>query len=320
METRKILVTGANGFVGANLCRYFASFGYEVYGLVRNASDNRKLDSIKHNLNIVKLGEFKVDNLHSLFKSINPDVVFNAIGADQKDFLNDYEGNWNSNFITLVKLVSALRDIPLDRFVHAGSSFEYGNVSSAPSLLKETLECNPVSDYGISKLMQSEYLKYASKLYSLPITVLRIFNVYGPYESKKRLIPQVILNALKDDKIIILNPNIARDFIYMDDVNAAFHASIKKPSEALYSVFNIGTGKSTSVLDIVKHVVSITKSKSEIEYGKGDLRPENKLSSPFADISLANRDLDWMPSYSVEDGLKSDIDWFKNNLEYYENL
>lgn len=318
METRKIVIAGANGFLGANLCRYFSKLGNEVYGLINSASNKRKLDGIIANLNIVELDKFNVNNLNSVFNNINPDVVFNAIGADQKDLLNDSEGNWNSNFMTLIKLVSSLRNISLERFVHAGSSFEYGEVSSTFSSLKESLECNPVSDYGTSKLMQTVYLKYASKIYSLPSTILRVFNVYGPYESKKRLIPQVILNALKDEGIVILNPNVARDFIYIDDVMTAFYASIKNPLENSYSVFNIGTGSSTSVIDIVKQVLSFTKSKSELCYKKGDLRPENNLPPPIADISLANQVLNWKPLYTIKNGLKSDIDWFKDNLEYYE--
>ena len=320
MDSRKIIVTGANGFIGANLCHFFSSKGYEVHAIVRNGSDNWRLKDIKQNINILQLGELKINALNEVFSNIKPNVVLNAIGADQKVFLDNFEGTWDSNFMTLVRIISSLKNIQLENFVHAGSSFEYGKAISNQGVLTEELECRPVSEYATAKLMQTNYLRQAAYQYLLPTVVLRIFNAYGPFESKKSLVSYVIIKALKNEEIILKNPGVIRDFIYMEDVMNAFLHSINQSLNSVFSLYNIGTGVGTSVSALVDNVLSISDSKSEKNFEKGDLRPENDLSGFLADIKLARSELKWSPLYPIEKGLQKDIEWFSENQNYYENF
>ena len=318
MDSKRIVITGANGFIGANLCHHFSSRGHELYAILRKDANMWRLDGIKENMHLIFISDFTTKSLTKMFQEIRPQVVLNTVGADQKEFLTHPEGNWNSNFMTLVKLVNSLKDLAIERFIHAGSSFEYGNVSSSNNLLSEGIECQPISEYAISKLLQSEYLKLTSSLYNFKSVILRIFNVFGPFESQNRLVPHVILNALKNEKITIFNPTISRDFIYIDDVINAFQKSIDFNGDLTHSIFNIGSGLGTSVSTIVDNVLKLTKSKSKINFVSGDNRPENSLPSPVADIALARKVLKWSPINSINDALRKDITWFTQNRADYE--
>ncbi len=317
MESRRIAVTGANGFIGANLCHYFSSLGHEVYPVIRKGSDYWRLNNPNESIKIVSINDFKIDALVDIMHEIRPEIVLNSVGADQKNTIDNPEANWNSNFMSLIRLVQSLKGLSIEKFIHAGSSFEYGNVNDG-NLLSENLECNPVSEYAISKLTQGFYLKHASKNYSMPCVVLRIFNIFGPYESLNRLIPYLIVKALKSEKISLMNPQVTRDFIFVQDVMLAFEKSLDYKAESSYSLFNIGTGIGAKVPEVAKLITKIVGNQSEIEFTAGDLRPENNIPGPIADISLAKKELKWFPLHSLQDGLNKDVKWFSDHLDYYE--
>ncbi|MEM3191148.1 MAG: NAD-dependent epimerase/dehydratase family protein [Candidatus Parvarchaeota archaeon] len=319
MESRIIVVTGANGFIGANLSRHFSSLGHEVYSIVRKGSDLWRLTNHDADIEIVSVNEYRIDVLSDVLHKIHPEVVANSVGADQAVTTGNPETNWDSNFMSLVRLVHSLKGLSVDRLIHAGSSFEYGNVNQG-NLLSENLECSPVSEYATSKLIQSHYLKYASKNYSLPSIVLRIFNVFGPYESLKRLIPYLIVKALKNEKIFLMNPQVMRDFIFVQDVMRAFEKSLGYKAESNYSVFNVGTGIGTKVHEVANLISKILGKELKINYELGDFRPENSIQGPIADISLAKKELKWLPLFSLQEALKEDIKWFSTNLNQYEKL
>ena len=317
MESRRIVVTGANGFIGANLCHYFSSLGHEVYPVIRKGSDIWRLINPDENTKIVPINDFKIDVLVDTMHKIHPEIVVNSVGTDQKKTIDNPEANWNSNFMPLVRLVLSLKGLSIERFIHAGSAFEYGNVNGG-NLLSENLECNPVSEYAVSKLTQGFYLKYASKNHSIPSVVLRIFNIFGPYESLNRLIPYLIVKALKSEKISLMNPQVTRDFIFTQDVMRAFEKSLDYKAESSYSLFNIGTGIGTKVSEVANLITNIIGNQSEIDFTAGDIRPENNIPGPIADISLAKKELNWVPLHSLQEGLNKDIKWFFNHLDYYE--
>ena len=177
MDNKKIVVAAANGFIGANLCRHFSMQGHEVYAILRKDSNLWRLNGIEENLQCIFISEFNSSSLSEICKKIKPEVVLNATVAEQKEFLTNPDGNWNSNFMPSVKFVNHLRGLSVEKFVSAGSSFKCGKVCSSNNLLSEGLKCRPVSEYAIPKLMQSEYLKLVSSLYSLDIIVLRNFYV-----------------------------------------------------------------------------------------------------------------------------------------------
>ncbi len=315
--TERIIITGASGFIGANISRYLSSNGFQVYGVVRETSNLWRLHDLPPSFHIIKSRTYDTDSLKKTLSVIEPDAVVNAVGADQKETIGNPEENWKSNFLTLVSLTNAMSSVSA-KLIHLGSSFEYGKASSSKIRLNEETPCEPVSEYGIVKLLQTEYLKHVSLMHELTTIVFRIFNVFGPYESDSRLIPQLILKSIRNEKITLLNPDVVRDFIYVDDVSIAIMKAINYTSPLNFEIFNLGTEIGTKVINIAKYVSLIKDAlHSEIDIQSGDKRPENNLYGLIADISKAEEKLKWSPTVSLLDGLKIDYNWFLNNVKLY---
>ncbi len=316
MDKGRVLITGSNGFIGANISRYLSSKGFEVFGIVRDPSNIWRLNELSDSFHMIKVMTYDTTSLKTILTEIKPDTVINAVGADQKQTSGNAEENWKSNFLTMVSLVNAMNGSSA-KLIHLGSSFEYGKSSRPGMRMKEEMPCEPISEYGVVKFLQTEYLKNSSLLYSVPVIVLRIFNVFGPFESITRLIPQITLKVINNEKITLFSPDVVRDFIYIDDVSGAIINAMGYAPESNFEIFNIGTGTGTKVIDVAKYISSIRGISTEIEVKNGEHRPENSSYGPIADISNAMKRLGWKPSISLLDSLNANYQWFLNNLELY---
>jgi nucleoside-diphosphate-sugar epimerase len=316
MESQRVLITGANGFLGSNIANRLSSAGLEVYAVVRENTNLWRIENIRDS-NIIKIGEYNSKNLEAIFAKSNPEVVINAVGIAQRKTVNKTEHNWNSNFLTLISLVDAMKQFQIRQFIHLGSSFEYGASAKFHQALKENVRCRPVSEYGIAKLFQTEYLEKVSENYKFSSMVLRIFNVFGPFEEQSRLVPQVTIKAIKNEDIVLSNPEAIRDFIYVADVVEAIFKAVRKEFNKKFDTLNVGSGAGTTVMDVATKLVSIANSSSRILPGERDQRPENYISPPIADIKKIHDELGWALLYSLTEGLKETYSWLSQHLSLY---
>ena len=321
-ETKRVLITGASGFIGSNLARYLLNCGYEIYVVIRKSSNLWRLNDIASDIQIQYIVDSSPEEFSYILESAKPDILINSIGADQNKNLRDDTSIWSGNFIILTNIARALKKLKNIFFIQSGSSFEYGRATIEHNPLSEEVRCDPVSEYGISKLYATDYLSYLGKNWSLSTAVLRIFNVYGPYENGNRLVPDLIIRSLLSSAILLKNPSVRRDFIHISDVAEAFRSTIVKEDRLRNGslVVNIGTGISSSVEEVANVVNKITGNNMKIETESSDKRPENYIPGPVADNKKARSVLDWKPKLTIDNGLKETIGWFKDHKELYQKF
>ena len=212
-----ILVLGASGFVGANLLRILLEHRSDVVGTSSRGSAWR-LDGVA--AGHVVVGDLLVEqNVTALLDHVQPRTVFNCLAHGAYSFETDVGLIYRTNVDLTARLVEALRARGVHRYVHAGSSSEYGDNASGPS---EATALRANSHYSVSKGAASNLLHYAGKKLGFPGVNLRLYAIYGPYEDASRLVPTALLKAMRGAHAVYVDPEISRDFVYVDDACEAF--------------------------------------------------------------------------------------------------
>lgn len=314
MNPKKILITGANSFVGANLTKKLISKGFDVNALIRKTSNKWRLKGISN------LKEYEVDlrerkKLFEVVNQINPDIIFHL--ATQGIYGGLHSNNKlliETNFLGTINLIDACNSIDYSCFVNTGSSSEYG-LKNKP--MKENDICSPINMYGITKNASTQYGQLIAKKENKPIISLRLFSPFGPLDDGRRLISTATIKALQNQDIRLTNPKIARDYIFIDDVVDLYLKSIDKSGEFKGEVFNVGSGIQTRIYDVIENIMQITKSKSQIQWR--DYKPRDYDSEIWvADMKKTKKYFNWKPKYNLNQGLEKTIDWFKLNLDKYQ--
>jgi UDP-glucose 4-epimerase len=307
-------ITGASGFVGANLVRHLVLKGEEVHVLVRSKNPSWRLQDIWNKITI-HVGDLSHHpSLKSALKESTPDYVYNLAvyggHAAEKDSAKIRE----VNLIGVKNLLDAARAVEPQLFIQAGSSSEYG-ICQAP--MEESMPLKPVSEYGKNKAEATYLCLDAAEKGDLPTTVLRLFSPMGSYDSADRLIPSIILSLLRGETPRVHSGKQVRDYIYIEDVVESFIQATNKSENALGQVFNIGSGIQQSIHDVTWAVIKAQKSPCSPEFIRANLAA---TESPIwmAKINAAAKGIGWKPRTSFENGLRNTIDWFSQNLHFYE--
>ncbi len=242
-----IAVLGAGGFVGCNLFRHILARRRDVYAVARTLPAPRLRGIDPRHLVAVDVTDRAA--LASFAEAIRPATVFDCIAYGAYSFETDADLIYATNFTALVDRVERLAESGrLAAYIHAGSSSEYGLNSAAPA---EDAALVPNSAYAVSKAAAAQYLAYAGKTRRWPVANLRLYSVYGPYEDANRLIPAVVSRGIAGGYPDLVDPTIARDFVYVEDACEAFVRAAAKMSPDLYGEsINIGTGTETTIRDL----------------------------------------------------------------------
>lgn len=316
LSGKKVLITGATGFVGANLVRMVLKQGSEVYIITRKESDKWRIDDVlgeiaEYNTDF-NIDLLDCDKLKRIIRRIRPDIIYHTATYGGRPGQKDAIKIVQTNLIGTINLIKACQKFGFDLFVNTGSSSEYGIKERA---MQEGDLLEPVNDYGISKSAATQYCRAVARNKGLPIVTLRLFSPYGSYEESTRLIPSVILSCLRGKKPKISSPYFVRDFVYIQDVLDAY-AKLSDVPDLGGEVFNIGSGKQCTVGDVANMIIELSGCCMELEMGMPQGWP-NEPKKWEADISKANDILGWMPKYSMEKGLAETIRWFEKNINIY---
>ncbi len=302
-----IVVLGAGGFIGANLFRRILASRDDVYGVVKNLPLWR-LEGV-HNRHLFEVDITSRSEMQNLINSIKPATIFNCASYGAYSFENDAELIYRTNFLAFAQLVELVKDRPLAALIHAGSSSEYGFNCAAPD---EAAPLAPNSNYAVSKSAASNFINYAGKALRLPVVNLRLYSVYGPYEDSSRLIPNIVRSGLRKEYPPLVNPDISRDFVYIDDVCEAFLLAAAKLTPDLYGEsFNIGTGQRTTIRQVAEIAQQIFGIENAARFGDMQNRAWD-LADWYAKPTKANDRLGWMARTTFKDGLRLTADWFKS--------
>ena len=297
MEGLKIAITGASGFVGANLIRYFNSAN-EVYALTRNTNPWR----LSKEFNLVSFDVKDKHVVRNVVATLRPDVLIHCAAYGGYPFETEPREIIETNIIGSLNVVDASREVPI--VINVGSSSEYG-VTNKPMEEEDTIA--PTTPYSMTKALQTKL--FASSPNSI---TLRLFSVYGYYEEKHRLIPYIVYSAIKKQKPILSSKSNVRDFVFIEDVTDAFALAIQKFEKIEKgSIFNVGSGVQKSVLDVVNEM--------GIEVGwDTSVRQEESDRKWQADITKIKNEMGWEPKNSLGEGLGKTKRWMERNIELYE--
>ncbi|WP_445492893.1 NAD-dependent epimerase/dehydratase family protein [Rhodopseudomonas sp. RCAM05734] len=308
-----IVVLGAGGFVGANLLRMLLKYRTDVFGVVRKLPAWR-LDAIDRR-HILEIDINDLAATRNMISSIRPSTVFDCVAYGAYSFETDYALIYRTNFSSLVQLVELLAETEFTALVHAGSSSEYGLNSAGP---KEEEALQPNSHYSVSKVAASDYLSFAGKVRRLPVINLRLYSVYGPFEDTSRLIPNLVAKGMNREYPPFVNPDISRDFVYVDDVCEAFIFAAAKITPDLYGEsFNIGTGQRTTIRELADVSAKVFDIPTQPNFGNMAGRAWD-MSNWYAAPAKAAHELGWKARVGLEEGIKLTSEWYRTigNTEF----
>lgn len=305
-----ILVIGASGFIGANILRRCLANREDIVGTFFSG-DSWRL----HDIPAVNLAFFNMQDpisIRTLFKKIKPKIIFDCSAFGAYSFENELEQIHATNYLSFIRIMEEISQHEIAAYIHAGSSSEYGMNANAPA---ESGELIPNSHYALSKAATSHAITYYGKVRTIPVVNLRLYSVYGPYEDSSRLIPVLCEQSLQAKLPSFARAEITRDFIYTDDVVAAFvaaascmHAGISGES------FNIGSGVQTSLHDLATLTKQVFSINEEPQFNTSLGRAwdvDNWVANP----DKAKKILNWSASTSLAEGLQKTQAWWKNYLE-----
>ena len=331
----KILVTGAAGFIGYHLVQSLLKDDHEIIGL-DNFNSYYDVNLKRARINQIhnkKFSMFEIDlvdnkSLESLFKKNDFDVVVNlAAQAGVRYSLTNPEKYIESNIIGFTNILEACRHNKIPNLVYASSSSVYGMNSEVPFDEDHSVD-HPVSLYAATKRSNELMAHTYSHLFDLPTTGLRFFTVYGPW-GRPDMALFLFTKAILDEKPIqVFNDGkMIRDFTYIDDIVSGVKGAILnsskvaesdnlklKPSisSAPYRIFNLGNNQPVTLENFINAIEASAGKKAIKEYlpmQPGDVK------KTFANIDKAGESLGFVPTTSIEEGVKKFVDWY---IEYYE--
>jgi nucleoside-diphosphate-sugar epimerase len=305
--SRRVLVTGASGFVGANLCRRLLADKHEVHLLLRPGHPHWRLEEIKGDVTVHQVDLGDRAGVDHAMAAARPDWVFHLAAHGAYPTQKDLDQMIETNLRGTANLVDAAVRTGVQAFVNAGTSSEYGYKDHAPS---EDDWLEPNSDYAVTKAAATMFCRHAAQRTGLPITTLRLYSVYGPFEEPTRLVPTLIVSGLEGRLPPLVNPDIARDYIHVDDACEAFVLAAATENQDPGVVYNVGSGVQTTLRDIVASARRILAVKAEPQWGSMEQRSWDTnvwVSNP----SKIRSRLGWSPQHDLESGLRKTVEWFK---------
>ena len=319
----KILITGAAGFIGANLCEFMLAKGYTVIGLDNFATGHvYNLDDFKNHPNFSFI-EGDIRSLETCIQATqNIDYVLHqaALGSVPRSLLDPITSN-EVNVNGFLNMLEASKQNNIKRFVYAASSSTYGDSKALPKIEKNIGK--PLSPYAITKYINELYADIYSSAYGLQTIGLRYFNVFGrrqdPNGAYAAVIPKFVGQFLKGESPQINGEgSFSRDFTYIDNVIQMNHLAIEtKNSRAINQIYNTAVGDRITILEMTKF---IREGLSEFDPSVADIEikfgPDRNGDIPHSQASIqkAKNLLNYNPSHDFKQGLKESLTWYYNNL------
>lgn len=294
---KKILVTGASGFIGRKILKLLVNGGYEVHAVSRNIFNCNKVKWHSANL----LDKYEAD---ALIKKIEPECIFHFAWYVIPGKYNNFERNilWLQASIEILK---SFKEAGGKKFIFAGTCAEYGK--SYGLMNEENTPSNPESIYGICKLsFEKIALEYCHQV-AMKFVSGRIFYLYGENENENRVIPYVINKLLKNEIALCSNGNQIRDFMYVDDVVGAFYGVLENNVEG---IVNIGSGQAIRLRDILMSIGE-KLGKTELIHLGGIKANVNEPPVIVADNQKLIIEANWKQQYNLDQGIDRVINWWK---------
>lgn len=305
----KTLITGGCGFIGSHIAEALVNDGENVV-IYDNLSSG-----YEHNIaefrDKVEFIQGDVRDLDTLKKSMQgiTNVFHEAALVSVFESVEKPYDNHDINLTGTLNVLTAAKDAGAKRLVVASSAAIYGNDPALPK--KEDMLPQPESPYALAKITKEYYLSVFSKLYGLETVSLRYFNVFGPRQDPSSMYSGVISKFVDvitagEDPTVFGDGKQTRDFVFVKDVVQANLLAMRAPSEISGSSFNVGTGKKTSLLQLLDALKEITGNDFTVHFK--DVR-SGDIKHSVSDISAAINNLGYQPKYDIISGLRQLLNW-----------
>ena len=311
------LVTGCAGFIGARVSEMLVDAGHQVTGIddLSDGYDPRLKEWRLERLKAEEQFAFRREDISDLkamsdvFASDHFDALLNlGARAGVRQSVSDPWIYAQTNYLAMVNLLELCREYGVGKIVQASTSSVYGN--DTPTPFGESAPASmPLSPYAASKKAAEDLCYAYHYLHGLDVTVFRFFTVYGPAGRPDMSIFKFVRAIAEGQPLTLFGDGGERDFTHVDDIARGFIAGIRPLG---HEVINLGGGQTTTVKRVIELIESLLGRKAIIEVTE---RPAADVDSTSADISKAERVLDWRPEVSLEDGLSEIVDWYFNNRE-----
>lgn len=308
---RKVLVTGGSGFIGARLVGRLLEAGATLAVTVRygNVVKNERLRGCWEQLQIIE-ADLRNRGALEAVRRFSPEIVFHLAAYNHVgQSFTQVEECFDVNAKGTANLVDTCTDAA--RLVYISSSEVYGHQTTVPFL--EDLEPQPISPYAITKYAGELYCRMRQRMEDpLRTVVLRPFNAYGPYQSSKAIIPELILKCLRGLPIDCTPGEQTREFNFVEDLVDGFLLAAAA-DHVIPGPVNLAAGQEVAIRDLVQTIARLTASSSELRLGALPYRP-TEIWRMRGDPTRARQWLGWEPKTSLEEGLGQTVEWFRGYL------
>lgn len=310
------LVTGAGGFIGGHLTARLVREGVRVRALCRYNSRNDRgtLDWLEPEIAAeveVVLGELR--DIESVSKAAaGAETIFHlgALIAIPYSYVNPRDF-FEVNVLGTLNVAQAALATGARRVVHTSTSEVYGSAQTVPITEEHPIE--PQSPYAASKVGADKLMDAWHRSYELPVTILRPFNTYGPYQSARAVLPTIISQALVGDVVRLGSTHPRRDLTYVEDTAAGFVAAATSDA-AIGRTVQLGTNHDVSIGDLVVAVGEVLGRELEVETDAARIRPEaSEVQRLISSPALAAELMGWEPEVNLHEGLRRTIEWIEAN-------
>jgi len=315
---KKVLVTGAGGFIGSHLTEHLVASGAQVRGFVHyNALGTwgwLDQSSVKNEMDVIAGDIADRDSVLTAAKDV--DVIFHLAALIAIPYSYDAPASYvRTNIEGTLNVLQAARLYDVERVVHTSTSEVYGTAQYAP--IDEAHPLQGQSPYSASKIGADKQVEAFHLSFGVPVVTVRPFNTFGPRQSARAVIPTIITQCLTGDVIRLGSLHPTRDLNYVANTVEGFVMAAATPA-AIGQTINLGSGREISIGDLAQLIAQLMDKNMTVECDTDRLRPsKSEVERLIADDALAQALLGWKPTVSLEDGLIKTIAWLQNNLERY---
>jgi dTDP-glucose 4,6-dehydratase len=319
-QDRPVLVTGAGGFIGSHLVEELAERGARVRAFVRYNSRGdwgfigALAPQVRERVEVVA-GDLRDANaVADAARGAATVFHLGAMVSIPYSYVHPREVA-ETNVVGTLNVLAAARELGVERVVHTSTSEVYGTAQYVP--IDERHPLVGQSPYSASKIAADQLAESFYRSYDLPVAVARPFNTYGPRQSARAVIPTIVSQAIAGERIYIGARHPTRDLSYVKDTVRGF-VRVAECDAAVGQVINLGSGRETSVGDLVDLIVKLVGRRVEVTFDATRVRPDrSEVGRLLADNTRARELLGWAPEVALEDGLRRTIEWISEHASLY---
>jgi dTDP-glucose 4,6-dehydratase len=320
-KDKKVMVTGAGGFIGSHLVERLVELGAKVRAFVRyNSRNDRGLLEIlpeyaQKQIEVIAGDLRDSGSVRVAVKGVQIVFHLGASIAIPYSYVNPRDAI-ETNVIGTLNVLNAVKDYEVEKMIQTSSSEVYGTALYCPIDEKHPLQAQ--SPYAASKIASDKLAESFHLSYDLPVATIRPFNTYGPRQSARAVIPAIITQVLSFDSVSLGSLYPTRDFIYVEDTVDGFIKMAESPL-TIGEVINVGTGIEISIGDLADKIISIIGKEAEVVSEANRIRPSaSEIKRLVADNTKARKLMGWEPKISLDEGLNRTIRWVSKFLDRYK--